>query len=147
MKRGDVCRARCTAPARYLGEGKCVYVSAMCNEVEMDEARTPQGDEERFPLPSDADLDRMEREMAKGVKSPGGWRTMQSAGGMAGSGREIPTFTVTQRFHRSGEWIVHQPGPNREHKLAYFATEQEARACADRINAWLREYVEREEER
>lgn len=76
MRRGDVCRARCTAPARYLGNGQCVFVSAMGNEVEMDEARPPEGGEERFPLPSDADLERMEREISQGVSSPGGWRTM-----------------------------------------------------------------------
>lgn len=77
MERGDICRARCSAPARYLGQGKCVFISAMGNEVEMDEARPPGGGEERFPLPSDADLDRMDRQLSLGVRSPGGWRTKQ----------------------------------------------------------------------
>lgn len=77
MKRGDVCRARCTAPARYLGGGMCVFVSAMCNEVELDEAKPATGDEERFPLPSDADLDRMEMLILQGRRNPGGWRNRQ----------------------------------------------------------------------
>ena len=49
---GDCCRARCSAPARYLSQGLCMYVSAMCNDFGIDQAELPTGGEERFPLPS-----------------------------------------------------------------------------------------------
>jgi hypothetical protein len=38
MRPGDVCRARCTAPARYLAEDLCLYVSAMSNDLSVDVA-------------------------------------------------------------------------------------------------------------
>lgn len=60
MKRGDGCRARCSAPARYLGNGKCLFVSAMTNELCVDEATEATGGEERLPLPSDEDLARFD---------------------------------------------------------------------------------------
>lgn len=53
---GDICRARCTAPARYLGNGKCLFVSAMCNELCIDDAASPTGEESNFPLPTDDEL-------------------------------------------------------------------------------------------
>jgi hypothetical protein len=56
MKHGDLCRARCTAPARYLAAGKCMFVSAMCNELALAAAVPATGGEERFPLPSDEEM-------------------------------------------------------------------------------------------
>ncbi len=53
---GDICRAKCSAPARYLADERCLYVSAMCNELSEDEACPATGGEERFPLPSWEDL-------------------------------------------------------------------------------------------
>lgn len=59
MKPGDICRAKCSAPARYLMKGKCLFISAMCNDLMTDDAVPATGGEERFPLPSDADLLKM----------------------------------------------------------------------------------------
>ncbi len=53
---GDVCRAKCSAPARYIGGGKCLFVSSMCNGLSTDDARPATGGEERFPLPTDAEV-------------------------------------------------------------------------------------------
>lgn len=53
MKFGDVCRARCSAPARYIGSGKALFVSAMDNDLGINDAIEPIGGEERLPLPSD----------------------------------------------------------------------------------------------
>jgi hypothetical protein len=33
LKFGDECRAACTAPARYLDDGLCVWVSAQNNDI------------------------------------------------------------------------------------------------------------------
>ena len=60
MKRGDLCRAKCTAPARYLGGGKCVYVSAMDNSLNIDDVEPPTGREGACPLPGDDDLSLIE---------------------------------------------------------------------------------------
>jgi hypothetical protein len=49
---GKRCRAKCTAPARYIGFGKCLYVSAMTNELCVDWATPPKGNESKLPLPS-----------------------------------------------------------------------------------------------
>lgn len=56
MDIGDPCRAKCSAPARYLGSGRCLYVSACGNELGEDDAEMPCGNEHDFPLPSDEDL-------------------------------------------------------------------------------------------
>ena len=56
MKLGDICRAACTAPARYLADGKCLFVSAMCNDLCIDKAAPPMGGEDKMPLPSDEEL-------------------------------------------------------------------------------------------
>jgi len=53
---GAICKARCSAPARSLGNGRCLFVSAMCNELSEDESMPPQGGEERYPLPDDEEL-------------------------------------------------------------------------------------------
>ena len=56
MQFGDLCRAKCSAPARYLGHGRCLFVSAMCNDLMDDEARPATGGEDRYPLPTHDDL-------------------------------------------------------------------------------------------
>ena len=49
MKIGDFCRARCTAPARYIGNGRCLYVSASTNDICEDDSRPATGGESRLP--------------------------------------------------------------------------------------------------
>ena len=61
---GAPCRARCSAPARYIGFGKCLYVSAMCNDLGVDLAKEPTGNESDFPLPSTLDVIRYANEEA-----------------------------------------------------------------------------------
>lgn len=57
MKLGDVCRAKCTAPARYLKDGRCLFIPVLDpNEFQEDDAIPPKGGEERFPLPTDEEL-------------------------------------------------------------------------------------------
>ena len=56
LKWGDYCRAKCSAPARYVGNGKCVYVSAMCNDLSHDDAAPAKGDEDTWPQADDDDL-------------------------------------------------------------------------------------------
>lgn len=51
MMTGDVCRAKCGAPARYVGFGVALYVSAMCNDLSADDAKPAKGGETRLPLP------------------------------------------------------------------------------------------------
>ena len=53
MNHGDICRARCGAPARYLKDGRCLYISAQDNDLGVDWAKEATGGEERLPLPSD----------------------------------------------------------------------------------------------
>jgi hypothetical protein len=53
---GDVCRAKCTAPARYFGYGKCLYISAQDNDFGVDDALPPLGNEIEFPLCCDEAL-------------------------------------------------------------------------------------------
>lgn len=55
---GDLVRAKCTAPARAIGNGKCVYVSAMCNELCVDDIDmgADWSNEYNLPLPDDEDL-------------------------------------------------------------------------------------------
>jgi hypothetical protein len=57
IKIGDVCRAKCTAPARYVGDGQCLFVSAQDNSLNLDDARPAKGGEENLPLPSDRELE------------------------------------------------------------------------------------------
>lgn len=58
---GDVCRAKCTAPARYIGDLNgvpyCLFISAMCNDMCADEARPATGGESGLPLPTSRDVD------------------------------------------------------------------------------------------
>lgn len=56
MKTGDLCRAKCSAPARYLGDGRCLFVSACDNSLMEDDAIPAVGGEERLPLPTDEEL-------------------------------------------------------------------------------------------
>lgn len=58
MEYGQVCRARCKAPARYLANGKCLFLSAMDNSLNVDVALPATGDEDSFPLPTDDALRR-----------------------------------------------------------------------------------------
>ena len=53
---GDVCRTAEGAPARYIGGGRALYVSAMCNDLGVSEARFAKGGEERLPLPTDEEV-------------------------------------------------------------------------------------------
>jgi hypothetical protein len=56
MQFGQFCRAKCSAPARYIALGKCLYVSAQDNSLCVDDARPAVGGEDRLPHPSDDDL-------------------------------------------------------------------------------------------
>ena len=40
---GGLCRTTEGAPARYLGNGRAIYISAMCNEVCISRARPAIG--------------------------------------------------------------------------------------------------------
>lgn len=53
---GDVCRAGCGAPARYSGNGTCLFISCQDNDLCMDLALPPTGGEEKFPLPLDSEI-------------------------------------------------------------------------------------------
>lgn len=58
---GDLCRAKCGAPARYIGYGKALYVSSTTNELVIDDADTVLYDEGSgqacdLPLPDDRSL-------------------------------------------------------------------------------------------
>lgn len=55
---GDLVRAKCTAQARAIGNGKCVYVSAMSNELCVDDIdmTADWSNEYNLPLPDDEDL-------------------------------------------------------------------------------------------
>jgi len=53
---GDLCRTAEGAPARYIGYGKALYVSASTNDLCVSYARMPDGKEKRYPLPSDEDV-------------------------------------------------------------------------------------------
>ena len=57
MKFGDICRASCGAPARYLKEGRCLFICSSNNDLSIDRAIDPTGGEEQFPLPSDEMLE------------------------------------------------------------------------------------------
>jgi len=56
MKFFQICRAKCTAPARYLRDGKCVFISAMCNDIGIDEAVPATGGEKYLPLPTMSEM-------------------------------------------------------------------------------------------
>jgi hypothetical protein len=56
MRFGDTCRAKNGAPARFIGYGFCMYVSAQSNCVHIAEAVPSTGGEERLPLPMDKTL-------------------------------------------------------------------------------------------
>lgn len=58
IKFGDTCRARSGAPARYLQDGWCLFVSCMSNDLCITKAAPKEGREEEFPLPDDEDLDK-----------------------------------------------------------------------------------------
>ena len=51
MKIGDICRTRQGAPARYIGNDKALYLSAMCNELSVADSAPRVGGEEKLPLP------------------------------------------------------------------------------------------------
>lgn len=57
MNRGDRCRGKCSAPARYVGQGLCLFVSAQDNSLAVDFAVEPTGGEDALPAPSDEELD------------------------------------------------------------------------------------------
>lgn len=57
LKFGDLCRAKCGAPARYVRAGICLYVSSMMGvDLCPDEACPARGDEKDRVLPSDDGL-------------------------------------------------------------------------------------------
>jgi hypothetical protein len=53
---GDLCRTSEGAPARYIGGGKALYISAMCNDLSVSDARLARGNEGDFPLPTDEEV-------------------------------------------------------------------------------------------
>ena len=55
---GDLVRAKCTSQARAIGNGKCVYVSAMWNELCVDaiDMTADWSNKYNLPLPSDEEL-------------------------------------------------------------------------------------------
>ena len=57
LKIGDICRAKCTAPARYIGNGRCLYVSATTNDIGEDNAQPATGGENNLPLVSDKEIE------------------------------------------------------------------------------------------
>lgn len=68
LKWGDVCRAKCSAPARYIGNGKCIYISSMGNERGVDDAEPPRGGEETFPLVDDGELKELTERVQRGER-------------------------------------------------------------------------------
>lgn len=56
LELGDPCRTKEGAPARYIGKGEALFVSASTNDLLVSRARLAQGGEERFPLPTDEEV-------------------------------------------------------------------------------------------
>ena len=48
----EACRARCGAPARFIGDGLCLFISAMSNDLCVDMALPAIGGELSLPLPT-----------------------------------------------------------------------------------------------
>ena len=46
----------------------------------------------------------------------------------------VVTFVASQEFHGAGRWIVHEPGGNRENKIAWLDSREEAEELARRVN-------------
>lgn len=61
LKVGDVCRTHVGSPARYIGQGRALYVSCQDNDLAVGQARPPTGRETEFPLPSDEEVARYEK--------------------------------------------------------------------------------------
>jgi hypothetical protein len=57
-KFGDIVRAKCTAPARYIDDGLCMVVSSMSNQLFVDEVKEHwQSEEHKDPIvPTDQEL-------------------------------------------------------------------------------------------
>lgn len=55
MKTGDYCRAKCNAPARYLTDGLCLWVSSQSNDLCVSEAG-PKTMEPDLPTPSEEEV-------------------------------------------------------------------------------------------
>lgn len=56
LQPGDFCRAKTGNAARYVGEGKCVYVSAMTNDLFLADAIPAEGDEAKRVVPDMEDV-------------------------------------------------------------------------------------------
>ena len=55
MKTGDYCRAKCNAPARYLTDGLCAWISAQDNDLCVGEAG-PKTMKPNLPTPSEDEV-------------------------------------------------------------------------------------------
>lgn len=58
MEYGQVCRSRSRRPARYLANGKCLFISPEDHTLAVEVAMPATGDEDCFPLPTDDALRR-----------------------------------------------------------------------------------------
>lgn len=56
MKIGQKCIASCGAPAIYIGFGKCVWVSAMCNDTEISNVSRRKCQDKDYILPDEAEV-------------------------------------------------------------------------------------------
>jgi len=54
---GDIVKAKCTAIGRYIGKGKCVYISAMCNDRFIDDVKEKCGNTYNLPVVDDKELE------------------------------------------------------------------------------------------
>lgn len=75
MNLGDYCRAKCGAPARYVADGFCLFVSAQDNELCLDRVGVGKG----CPLLPHPNLYQLEGAKAA-VYSRRGRPTKQSTG-------------------------------------------------------------------
>ncbi len=55
MKTGDYCRAKCHAPARYLTDGLCTWISSQSNDLCVSEAG-PKTMKPDLPMPSEGEV-------------------------------------------------------------------------------------------
>ncbi len=54
---GDIVKAKCTATGRYIGKGKCVYISAMCNDRGIDDVKEKCENIRNLPVVDDKELE------------------------------------------------------------------------------------------
>lgn len=78
------------------------------------------------------------------IAPEGGWMVLTTRPSAIGEVPPpgIPEVVVSRGFPNAGNWIVHVAGPNRNPKLVFTDSQEDAEEFASRINALLRQVVE-----